>query len=214
MKVLITGFDPFGGESVNPAYEAVKLLPDTIYDAQVIKAEIPTVYGKAGATVEALIEENHPDIVICVGQAGGRAKITIEKVAINLAEASIKDNEGNQPMDQPIKQDGANAYFTNSPCKAVVEALNLEDIPAGISYTAGTFVCNDVMYQLLYLIDRKYHTIRGGFIHVPYADEQVSNKAEGTPSMSIKMIARGLEIAIQAIIDNTEDIPLHMGTIQ
>lgn len=214
MKVLITGFDPFGGKSVNPAYEAVKLLPDTINDVQIIKAEIPTVYGKAGATVEALIEENHPDIVICVGQAGGRAKITIEKVAINLAEASIKDNEGNQPMDQPIKQDGANAYFTNLPCKAVVEALNLEDIPAGISYTAGTFVCNDVMYQLLYLIDRKYHTIRGGFIHVPYADEQVSNKAEGTPSMSIKTIARGLEIAIQAIIDNTKDIPLHMGTIQ
>ena len=120
MKVLITGFDPFGGESVNPAYEAVKLLPETIAGAEVIKLEIPTVYHKAGEAVEAGIEKYQPDVVICVGQAGGRSSITIEKVAINLAEARIPDNSGEQPMDQPLRPDGENAYFTNLPCKAVV----------------------------------------------------------------------------------------------
>jgi pyroglutamyl-peptidase len=214
MKVLITGFDPFGGESVNPAYEAVKLLPDQIGEADIIKLEIPTVYKKAGQKVEEGILTYQPDIVLCIGQAGGRSGITIEKVAINLAEARIKDNEGNQPLDEAIREDGENAYFTNLPCKAVVNAIREAGIPASISYTAGTFVCNDVMYNLLYMIDKKYKQIRGGFIHVPYLHEQVTKKGEGMPSMALETIEKGLEIAIRTILTNTEDLSLHMGTIQ
>ena len=213
MKVLITGFDPFGGENVNPAYEAVKLLPDVVAGAKVMKLEIPTVYNKAYEAVEVGIEKYNPDVVICVGQAGGRSSIQIEKVAINLAEARIKDNEGNQPMDLPIRPDGKNAYFTNLPCKAVVNEIRKAGIPAHISYTAGTFVCNDVMYSLLYMIDKKYNHIRGGFIHVPYVLNQVIDKPMGTAAMSVETIAKGLELAIKAIVENKEDISLHMGTI-
>ena len=213
MKVLITGFDPFGGESVNPAFEAVKLLPETIAGAEVIKLEIPTVYDKAGEAVEAGIIKHNPDVVICVGQAGGRSSIMVEKVAINLAEARIPDNEGKQPMDRPLREDGENAYFTNLPCKAIVKEIREAGIPAHISYTAGTFVCNDVMYSLLYMIDKKYNNIRGGFIHVPYAMSQVVEKPIGTCAMSLETIAKGLELSIKAIVENKEDISLHMGTI-
>lgn len=213
MKVLITGFDPFEGEKVNPAYEAVKLIPDTICGAQIIKKEIPTVFTKAGQAVEEAMEEHNPDVVLCVGQAGGRSMISIEKVAINLAEARIKDNEGNQPMDKALHEDGENAYFTNLPCKAVVKELRDNKIPASVSYTAGTFVCNDVMYHVLYLISKKYNNVRGGFIHVPYALEQVVEKPAGVPAWSLESIAKGLELAIKAIVENNEDISLHMGTI-
>lgn len=213
MKVLITGFDPFGGESINPAYEAVKLLPDTVAGAQVIKLEIPTIFNKAGEAVEEGIKEHNPDVVICVGQAGGRSSITIEKVAINLQEARIPDNSGEQPLDLPIKTDGENAYFTNLPCKAVVKEIREAGIPAHISYTAGTFVCNDVMYNLLYMIDKKYNHIRGGFIHVPYVMSQVVEKPMGTCAMSTETIAKGLELAIKAIVENKQDINLRMGTI-
>lgn len=213
MKVLITGFDPFGGEKVNPAYEAVKMLPNKIAGAQVITLEIPTVYTKSGEAVEKAMEEHNPDVVICVGQAGGRSSIMIEKVAINLAEARIKDNEGNQPMDTALHEDGETAYFTNLPCKAVVKELRDNKIPAHISYTAGTFVCNDVMYHVLYLIDKKYSHVRGGFIHVPYALEQVVDKPQGTCAMSIETITKGLELAIKAIVENEKDITLQVGTI-
>ena len=117
------------------------------------------------------------------------------KVAINLAEARIKDNEGNQPMDEALHEDGENAYFTNLPCKAVVNELRSNNIPAHISYTAGTFVCNDVMYHLLYLISKKYNTIRGGFIHVPYALEQVIDKPAGTPAMSLETIGQWIRVS-------------------
>lgn len=213
MKVLITGFDPFGGETVNPAYEAVKMLPSTIAGAEVITLEIPTVYTKSGEAVEKAMEEYQPDVVLCIGQAGGRSSIQIEKVAINLAEARIKDNAGNQPMDTVLHEDGETAYFTNLPCKAVVKELRDSGIPAHISYTAGTFVCNDVMYHVLYLINKKYNNVRGGFMHVPYALEQVIDKPQGTAAMPIETIAKGLELAIKAIVENNDDINLHMGTI-
>ncbi|WP_066715814.1 pyroglutamyl-peptidase I [Clostridium sp. Marseille-P299] len=213
MKVLITGFDPFGGEKLNPAFEAVKKLPDTVAGAEVIKLEIPTVFTKSGEAVEKAMKEHKPDVVICVGQAGGRSSITIEKVAINLAEARIKDNEGNQPIDAVLHEDGENAYFTTLPCKAVVRELRENKIPAHISYTAGTFVCNDVMYHVLYLIHKKYQNVRGGFIHVPYALEQVLDKPQGTSAMSLETISKGLELAIKATIEKDKDISLIDGTI-
>ena len=199
MKILITGFDPFGGENVNPAYEAVKLLPDTIAGAEIIKLEVPTRFHRAGAVLEDAMQRHKPDAVICVGQAGGRAAITPEKVAINLMDGRIPDNAGYQPVDAPIREDGETAYFTSLPVKAMVQRMQDAGIPAAVSYTAGTYVCNYLLYTLLYLIDKKYPNVRGGFIHVPYAMEQVINKPLGTPSMDLCQIARGLETAVEAV---------------
>ena len=199
MKILITGFDPFGGENVNPAYEAVKLLPDTIAGAEIIKLEVPTRFHRAGAVLEDAMQRHKPDAVICVGQSGGRAAITPEKVAINLMDGRIPDNAGYQPVDAPIREDGETAYFTSLPVKAMVQRMRDAGIPAAVSYTAGTYVCNYLLYTLLYLIDKKYPNVRGGFIHVPYAMEQVINKPLGTPSMDLRQIARGLETAVEAV---------------
>ena len=201
MKILLTGFDPFGGETVNPAYEAVKLLPDIIAGAQIIKLEVPTQFHRAGVVLEKAMQAQKPDVVICVGQAGGRAAITPEKVAINLMDGRIPDNAGFQPVDVPIQEGGETAYFTSLPVKAMVQRMRDAGIPAAVSYTAGTYVCNYLLYTLLYLIDKKYPGVRGGFIHVPYAMEQVVNKPIGTPSMDLRQIARGLEKAVEAVVE-------------
>ncbi|RGX90686.1 pyroglutamyl-peptidase I [Roseburia sp. OF03-24] len=213
MKILVTGFDPFGGASINPAYEAVKLLPDRIEGAEVIKMEIPTVFGKDEEVIRTAVEKYHPDAVLCVGQAGGRSGITVEKVAINLMEARIPDNEGKQPSDEPIKEDGENAYFASIPVKCMVQYIKEAKIPARVSYTAGTFVCNDIMYRVLYMIDKEYPHMRGGFVHVPYLPEQTLDLPEGTPSMSAEMIEEALEYGIRAIIENEEDVKTTGGEI-
>ena len=212
MKILITGFDPFGGENINPALEAVKKLPSTVLGQEVIKIEIPTVFRKSLEKIEEYIQKHNPDVVISVGQAGGRFGVTPERVAINMDDARIKDNEGNQPIDISIFEDGENAYFSNLPIKAMVKEMNDNGIPASVSNTAGTFVCNHVMYGILYLIDKKYPNIRGGFIHVPYIPSQVTTKPN-MPSMSIDDITKGLELSIKAIIENSSDIKAVGGTI-
>ena len=201
MKILLTGFDPFGGETVNPAFEAVKLLPDTIAGAEIVKQEVPTEFIRAGEVLEAAIQANQPDVVICIGQAGGRSAITPEKVAINLMDGRIADNAGYQPIDVTIQEDGETAYFTSLPVKAMVQSIKDAGIPSALSYTAGSYVCN-------YL----YPNIRGGFIHVPYAMEQVVNKPLGTPSMDLHQIARGLEKAVEAVVKNDADPAVNMGT--
>ena len=206
MKVLVTGFDPFGGESVNPAYEAVKLLPEEIAGAEIIKMEIPTVFSKSGPAVEEGIEKYQPDIVINVGQAGGRSCVTVEKVGINLAQARIPDNAGEQPMDEPLQADGDTAYFATVPVNAMVENVRAHGLPCHMSFTAGTYVCNCVMYNVLYLTQKKYPNIRAGFIHVPYACSQVVDKPNGTPCMSLEDIAKSVECAIEAAVKNPEDI--------
>ncbi|WP_055665822.1 pyroglutamyl-peptidase I [Desnuesiella massiliensis] len=212
MKVLITGFDPFGGEKINPALEAVKKVKEEIANAQVIKVEIPTVFRKSLEALETAIETHKPDIVICIGQAGGRFDITPERVAINLDDARIKDNEGNQPIDMPIYEDGEPAYFASLPIKAMVKEISDNGIPASVSNSAGTFVCNHIMYGLLYLIDKKYNNIKGGFIHVPFIPSQVVDK-KNTPSMSLEDITKGLECAIKAAVENSEDIKAIGGKI-
>lgn len=211
MKVLVTGFDPFGGETVNPAFEAVKLLPDMIADAEIVKLEIPTVFSKSGPAVEAGIKEHQPDVVINVGQAGGRSCVTIERVAINLAEARIPDNDGEQPMDEPLQAEGAPAYFATIPVKAMVQNVRDHKLPCHISYTAGTYVCNCVMYHVLHMAATQYPNIRAGFIHVPYATEQAVDKPIGTPFMSLEQIAKSLEYAIEAAVSNVEDINIAAG---
>lgn len=211
MKILVTGFNPFGGESVNPAYEAVKLLPDTIGGAQIVKKEIPTVFKKAGKVLEETMKKEQPDIVICVGQAGGRSAITPEKVAINIMDGRIPDNEGYQPVDTPVQENGPTAYFSSLPVKAMVKNIQDAGIPSFLSYTAGSYVCNYLMYELLYLIDTQFKNTKGGFIHVPFATEQAVNKANGTPSMDLNTIAKGLEKAIEAAMENEEDLNIQMG---
>ena len=212
MKILLTGFDPFDREKVNPAFEAVKLLPDTIAGAQIVKLEVPTQFVRAGEVLEAAMTEHKPDVVICVGQAGGRAAITPEKVAINLMDGRIPDNAGYQPVDVPIRADGPAAYFATLPVKAMVQRMQDAGIPAAVSYTAGTYVCNSLMYTLLFLIDRKFPGVRGGFIHVPYAMEQATNKPLGTPSMDLRQISRGLEMAVEAVVICGRDTVVPMGT--
>ncbi len=211
MKVLVTGFDPFGGEPVNPAFEAVKMLPDEIAGAEIIKLEIPTVFSKCGPAVEAGLKKYEPDIVINVGQAGGRSCVTIEQVAVNLAEARIPDNDGEQPSDEPVQKDGAPAYYATIPVKAIVKNIRDHGIPCHISYTAGTYVCNCIMYNVLHMAATKYNNIRAGFIHVPFAAQQAVEKPNGTPFMSLEMIAKSLECAIEATVKNEQDITEIMG---
>lgn len=200
MKILVTGFDPFGGEKVNPAYEAVKLLPDGIAGAEIIKKEMPTEFVRSVTEVEAAIKEYSPDVVLNVGQAGGRACVTVEKIGINLADARIPDNVGEQPIDEPLQKDGPDAYFATVPVKAMVQNVREHGLPCQVSFTAGTYVCNCVMYNVLHMCATKYQGIRAGFIHVPYACEQVVDKAGSTASMPVETIAKALEYAIEAIV--------------
>ena len=200
MKILVTGFDPFGGEKVNPALEAVKSLPSVIHVAEIRWVEIPTVFYQSAEVLEAEIVRYQPDVVLCIGQAGGRASLTPERVAINQDDARIPDNQGNQPIDTPIRLDGEAAYFSTLPIKAMVQAIKEVGLPATVSNTAGTFVCNHLMYQALYLADKKFSHMRAGFMHIPYMTEQVVNKPN-TASMCLRDIVRGIEAAIGAIVD-------------
>ena len=211
MKILVTGFDPFGGETVNPALEAVKSLPSEIHGAEVHWVAIPTVFYKAAEVLETAIVRYQPDAVLCIGQAGGRASLTPERVAINQDDARIPDNQGNQPIDTPIRQDGQAAYFSTLPIKAMVQAIKEEGLPATVSNTAGTFVCNHLMYQALYLVEKKFPHIKAGFMHIPYMMEQVVNRPT-TPAMSLVDIRRGIEAAIGAIIEHgDQDLKLVGG---
>lgn len=210
MKLLLTAFDPFGGESLNPAQEAVKLVSEQVGNVHVIKCYVPTVFGKSVEMVANAITEHRPDAVLCIGQAGGRADLTPERVAINLDDAAIPDNAGNQPVDAAIFSDGENAYFSTLPVKAMVAAIREAGIPASLSNTAGTFVCNHLMYGVLYTLEKKYSGVRGGFMHVPYIPSQVEG-GRGIPSMSITDIVKGIEAAIEAIEKNETDISVSEG---
>ncbi len=210
MKILVTGFDPFGGEPVNPAIESVKLLPDTIAGAEIIKLEIPTVIGKSLQKIDAKIQECDPDVIVSVGQAGGRPDITVERIGINCDDARIPDNEGNQPIDEPVFADGPAAYFSALPIKAMVDEMNKAGIPASVSNTAGTFICNHVLYGVRYMCEHKYPGKRSGFIHIPFMTSQAVGK-RNMPCMSLDDIVKGLTVAIEAIVNNEEDIKVTGG---
>lgn len=210
MKILVTGFDPFGGEKINPAIESVKILPDKIKDAEIIKLEIPTVIGKSVDKIRDKIEEVKPDVVLSIGQAGGRPDITVERVGINCDDCRIQDNEGNQPIDEEVVKGGPAAYFSTLPIKAMVENIKNNKIPASISNTAGTFICNHVLYGVAHIQATKYPNMRTGFIHIPFLPEQVTDK-KAMPSMSLETIRDALVYAIEAIIDNDEDIVVTGG---
>jgi len=211
MKILVTGFDPFGGEKVNPAIEAVKKLPDTIAGADIVKLEIPTVVYKSLKTIDAAIAKYDPDTIISIGQAGGRPDITVERVGINCNDCRIPDNEGNQPIDEPVYADGPDAYFSLLPIKAMVAKIQSVGIPASVSDTAGTFICNHVLYGVRYLCEHKYLGKKSGFMHIPYMTSQAVGK-RNTPSMSLDEIVKGLTAAIEAVVTTETDIKVTGGT--
>jgi pyroglutamyl-peptidase len=198
MKILVTGFDPFGGEPINPSWEAVRRLPDAVKSIEIIKAQIPTSFGRSADVVRAAILEHDPDVVICIGQAGGQLAISAERVASNVSEGRIPDNDGKQPIDTRIRADGPAAYFTSLPVEAMVTAMKKTGIPAVVSNNAGAYVCNHLMYQVLYMIDHEFPGKRGGFVHVPYAPQQVVNKP-GEPALGIDEMATALAASIGAI---------------
>ena len=200
-KVLITGFEPFGGEKINPATEILNRLPEYISDAKIIKLIIPTVFKKASERVTDMMDIEKPDVVISIGQAGGRKAITVERVAINVDDALIEDNEGNKPIDEVIREDGENAYFTTLPIKKICQEIKLKNIEAAVSNSAGTFVCNHVMYSVLYKVmkDNNMKNVKAGFIHVPYLPEQVKNK-DNMPSMELDDMVMAIKVAIKTAI--------------
>ena len=190
--LLITGFVPFGGEKINPSWEAVQRLPDEIGGFSLTKLLVPVVFGKAAECVISAADKLNPDVIISVGQAGGRKAITPEMVAINLRFAKIPDNDGNSPKDEPIIEGGVNAYFSTLPVRRMAEAISGCGVPAEVSYSAGAYVCNDLLYTLL---DRySADGVGVGFIHVPYVTEQ--NKE---PAMSLDDIVKGLTLAIESL---------------
>lgn len=200
MKIVVTAFEPFGGEVINPANEALQLLEEEVQGVKIVKLVVPTVFGKAINTIEAILEKEKPNVVICIGQAGGRADITVERIAINIDDAKMADNEENMPVDKPIIKDGPAAYFSTLPIKKIVEKIKDHGIPASVSNSAGTFVCNHLMYGLLDTIDKQKLNTIGGFIHVPYIPQQTLEKIN-TPSMSLEDITRAIRCAIEVAIE-------------
>lgn len=173
-KVLITGFEPFGGERLNPSREVVKQLNDMeLVGTRIVARQLPCVFGAALEALNAAIDEVQPVMVLAIGQAGGRTDITIERVAINVDDARIPDNQGQQPVDEPIVAGGPAAYFSTLPIKAMVSSMREAGIPAAVSQTAGTYVCNHVMYGLLHRLSGQ-REVKGGFIHIPYLPEQAA----------------------------------------
>lgn len=191
-RLLITGFEPFGGENINPSWEAVRMLPSKIGGYSLIKLLIPVEFGKAADMVIEAADESCPDLILCIGQAGGRSAITPELVGINLRHASIPDNSGYQPKDEPIIKGGDDAYFSTVPVRKLTEAIKASGVPSDVSYSAGAYVCNDVLYTLLHHF--KDSKTKVGFIHIPYSKEQ--NKE---PDMHLDDIIKGLIVAIESI---------------
>lgn len=212
-KILLTGFEPFGGESINPSWEAVRALEGkAMSDGSVIKvAELPCAFERSLDVLAQHIRQLKPQLVVCVGQAGGRAEISIERVAINVDDARIPDNIGAQPIDLPIRAGGPAAYFSRLPIKAIVAALQTSDIPAAVSQTAGTFVCNHVFYGLMHLAKARRSIRRAGFVHIPYLPEQ-AQRHPNAPSMSLAMMVAGLTLVIETSLTVNTDLVMVGGS--
>jgi len=209
--VLLTGFEPFNGATINPAWEAVRALEGWQGDGfQVEVRQLPCVFGDAIEDLTALIDELHPDVVIAVGQAGGRPDISVERVAINVDDASILDNGGQQPVDTAIAADGPAAYFSTLPIKAIVHALRARGLVAGVSQTAGTFVCNHVFYGLMHHAatqpQPQSQPMKAGFIHVPFLPEQAAARPDAPPSMALEDIIAGVRLAVEVTLGVDTDL--------
>lgn len=190
-RLLITGFDAFGEQDVNPSWLAVQALPDQVGDFELCKLQIPTIFGTAAKAVLEAAEALQPHVILCVGQAGGRAAVTPERIAVNIRDARIPDNAGNQPAGEAVAPNGPAAYFTTVPVKEMAQAIRDARIPGTVSNSAGAFVCNDVLYSLLHHYAGT--DTRVGFIHVPYIPRQ------GSPSLPLEQTAAALKAAIQVL---------------
>ena len=209
--ILLTGFEPFGGETANPSWaaarSAARLLQSEGLDVQAV--ELPCVFGSSARALEEALERFRPKLVLCAGQAGGRPRISLERVAINCDDAWIPDNAGNRPVDEPVVQGGPAAYFTSLPIKAALAALTAEQIPADVSQSAGTYVCNHVFYALMHALRLRPGT-RGGFVHVPYADTQVP-AGGSTPSLPVQQMAAALAVVVRTALGTAADLRLAAG---
>ena len=212
MQALVTGFEPFGGDMVNPAFEALAHLPPRIGTLAIATRALPAVFGEAIGALEQAIAATMPNIVLCVGLAGGRQALSLERVAVNVDDARIPDNAGRQPIDRPVIAGGPAAYFANLPIKAAVAALREAGLPAVVSNTAGTFVCNHVFYGLMHLAATSRAGLRGGFLHVPYLPRQAAQH-DGAPSMALADIVRGIEIVLAIAASRRDDIAAAEGMI-
>ncbi|AZN40768.1 pyroglutamyl-peptidase I [Paenibacillus albus] len=208
-KVLLTGFDPFGGDVINPSWEVVSRLHhrklEGLEELEVEARQLPTVFHTSLKMLRQLLLDVKPDVVICVGQAGGRSEIAIERVAVNLSDARIPDNEGNQPIDEPIIPEGPAAYWSTLPVKAIAASIRKAGIPASVSYSAGTFVCNHLFYGLQHMLTSEFPSMRGGFIHIPYLPAQVAERSN-MPWMSLDDMERAIAIAAQTSVRLKQDI--------
>ena len=200
MKILLTAFEPFGGESVNPALEAMKRIDEQIGEAQIVKIEVPTSFCRADKTVTQAIDVDNPDVVIMLGQAGGRTAITPEKIAVNFKAAKIPDNDGCMPFGEQIIKNAADNYESTLPIDDIVKNIKNTGVPAEISNSAGTYVCNCLFYSVMHYIVTSGKTIKAGFIHVPYEMSQVKNKPD-VFAMTLDDIVKGLEVAIKTTIE-------------
>lgn len=208
--VLLTGFDPFGGQPVNPSWQAVQALDGALVAGhRIVAAQLPTVFGRSLQVLGGLLRQHRPTLVLCTGQAGGRAAISLERIAINVNDARIPDNAGAQPVDTPVVPGGPDAYFTGLPIKAMLKALLDEGINAEVSQTAGTFVCNHVFYGLMHELATvpELGGTRGGLIHVPFLPEQ------GQPSMRQAEVVAGLRVATACALERRSDIAIQAGAL-
>lgn len=203
MKILVTGFEPFGGESRNPAAEAVELLPDTLGRAEIVKLILPVVRGEAPELLYRAVKEHRPHVVLSVGQAGGRSAVSVERVAVNLDDYRIGDNAGNQPVDEPVVPGGPDAYLCPLPVKSMVKLIRGAGVPAEVSLSAGTYVCNHLFYSACHMAEREFAGMRAGFIHIPYLPAQVTDKP-GMPSMDLSLSAMAIKMALMAIVMENE----------
>ena len=198
MKVLVTGFEPFGGEKINPSWEAVKALPGELNGATLLKVQLPVSFERVRKILPGLISKERPDTVLLTGQAGGRPNVTVERVAINVMDSTMPDNDDFKPEDEPVFEGAPDAYFATIPVKEVVKALRNAKIPAGVSNTAGTYVCNTAMFTALHTIAVSGMETKAGFIHVPFSHEQALEKPR--PSMAQETINEAIRLAIQTIV--------------
>jgi len=197
-RVLLTAFEPFGGESLNPSLETARRIENVTFpDAQVIVAGLPVDRYKATEAALGLIHERHPDIVIMLGQAGGRYRINPERVAINVDDFRIPDNAGNQPKDESIIEDGPVGYFSTLPIRAIADRISKANIPAAISNSAGAHLCNRLFYSVMHAISVEGLNTQAGFIHVPYLHDQAKDKYPDVPSLSRETIVEAIRLAIE-----------------
>jgi len=212
MKALVTGFEPFGGDRINPSFEALQRLPARLGALEIATRALPVVYGAALSALRAAIADAGPDIVLSVGLAGGRCELSLERVAINIDDARIPDNAGNQPIDRPVVAGAPAAYFATLPIKAAVAALREAGVPAAVSNSAGTFLCNHIFYGLMREAAVSGNRFRGGFLHVPYLPSQAA-RLPGAPSMALEQIVEGIEIILQVTAARIDDLLVSEGAL-